>query len=537
MFSDLSTGDATSWSWDFGDTGTSTEQNPTHVYSTSGSYTVSLTVTGPGGTDSETKTSYIQVSAAAPVANFSANQTSGLAPLSVVFSDQSTGEVTSWSWNFGDTGTSTEQNPTHVYSTSGAYTVSLTVTGPGGADGETKVGYVVVSVPVPPTADFSATPTSGAAPLTVVFSDLSTGDVTSWSWDFGDTGTSTEQNPTYVYANPGTYSVMLTATGPGGGDSETKTGYVSVSATVGPFEPVSLDVVAGGNGVLEPGEVARLEPAWWRTSGSSLLSGVLTLSGPGAPDPSYSVLDGLASYGTVGTSGTGCASATGDCYSIQISVPASRPSGHWDAVAQETLSNGQIKSWIVHVGGSFDDVPATNPFYRQVETLLHHSVTAGCSATEYCPKQTTTRAQMAVFVLKAKEGPSYRPPACGDSPVFGDVPASSPYCPWVEELARRNVVQGCGGGNYCPDAAVTRRQMAVFVLKTEDPGVTPSSCTTPVFGDVPASSPFCRWVEELAARGVVVGCGGGDYCPAAPVTREQMGVFISKGFELSLYGP
>jgi hypothetical protein len=58
-----------------------------------------------------------------------------------------------------------------------------------------------------------------------------------------------------------------------------------------------------------------------------------------------------------------------------------------------------------------------------------------------------------------------------------------------------------------------------------------------VFGDVPASSSFCRWVEELAARNVVVGCGGGDYCPTSPVTREQMGVFLRKGFELTLNGP
>jgi predicted TIM-barrel enzyme len=79
--------------------------------------------------------------------------------------------------------------------------------------------------------------------------------------------------------------------------------------------------------------------------------------------------------------------------------------------------------------------------------------------------------------------------------------------------------------------------MAVFVLRTLDPTLIPPTCTTPVFADVPASSPFCRWVEELARRAVVSGCGGGNYCPSTPVTREQMGVFIGMTFGPTLYGP
>jgi hypothetical protein len=143
---------------------------------------------------------------------------------------------------------------------------------------------------------------------------------------------------------------------------------------------------------------------------------------------------------------------------------------------------------------------------------------------------------MAVFVLVAKEGNSYLPPACG-TPQFPDVPASSPFCRWVEELARRGVVNGCGGGNYCPADPVTREQMAIFTLHTLDPALSPPACGTPLFNDVPASSPFCRWIEELFRRGVVTGCGGGNYCPTDPVTREQMGVFISATFGLTLYGP
>jgi hypothetical protein len=79
--------------------------------------------------------------------------------------------------------------------------------------------------------------------------------------------------------------------------------------------------------------------------------------------------------------------------------------------------------------------------------------------------------------------------------------------------------------------------MAVFVLRTLDPALSPPACgATPMFNDVPASSGFCRWIEELARRGVVTGCGGGNYCPSAPVTREQMGVFLAATFSLTLYG-
>ena len=185
-------------------------------------------------------------------------------------------------------------------------------------------------------------------------------------------------------------------------------------------------------------------------------------------------------------------------------------------------TQGQHKLWGLHVGRSFTDVPPTSPFYRFIETLLHHSVTGGCTATTYCPSANSSREQMAVFVLVAKEGAGYVPPPCGATPQFPDVPPSSPFCRWVEELARRGVVGGCGGGNYCPGTAVVRDQMAVFVLRTVEPTLNPPACgATPMFPDVPPSSPFCRWVEELARRGIVTGCGGGNYCPdsASPASR------------------
>jgi large repetitive protein len=119
---------------------------------------------------------------------------------------------------------------------------------------------------------------------------------------------------------------------------------------------------------------------------------------------------------------------------------------------------------------------------------------------------------------------------------FTDVPRTNPFYRFIETLLHRAVTGGCSGTAYCPTAETTREAMAVFVLVAKDPATNPPPCAAPVFNDVPASSPFCRWIEELARRGVVTGCGGGNYCPTAAVTRQQMGVFLSVTFGLTLYG-
>jgi hypothetical protein len=144
-------------------------------------------------------------------------------------------------------------------------------------------------------------------------------------------------------------------------------------------------------------------------------------------------------------------------------------------------------------------------------------------------------------VLVAKEGAGYNPPACVPPNLFSDVPETSPFCKFIEELVNRGVVTGCGPSLYCPTNLVTRDTMAVFVLRTVDPALNPPACVagSEMFQDVPASNGFCRWIEELARRGVVTGCSINPplYCPTNGVTREQMGVFIGVAFGLALYGP
>jgi hypothetical protein len=183
---------------------------------------------------------------------------------------------------------------------------------------------------------------------------------------------------------------------------------------------------------------------------------------------------------------------------------------------------------------TFLDVPFDHFAWRFVEAVENRGVTTGCGGGNYCPDQSVTREQMAVFLLRAREGPTYVPPACTVQP-FLDVPTSSAFCPWIRELALRNVTAGCGGGNYCPTSPVTRDQMAVFLLRTrEGAAYVPPPCLVATFGDVPCSNGFAAWIYELVRRGITAGCGGGNYCPTSPNTRAQMAVFLTTTFALPL---
>jgi PKD repeat protein len=223
---------ATDWSWDFGDGGTSELRDPSHTYTKPGHYVVRLTVTGPSGPATEAKPNYICVLPPPPVADFDADPNSGTTPLTVQFTDKSTGGIAKWSWNFGDGVTSGLQNPSHTYESPGKYTVSLTLIGPAGSDTKTVAECIDAAPPPPPQADFVADPNSGEAPLAVQFTDKSSGRISTWLWDFGDGATSDLQNPSHTYERAGDYAVSLTLTGPSGTDTETRTNYIHVEPAV-----------------------------------------------------------------------------------------------------------------------------------------------------------------------------------------------------------------------------------------------------------------------------------------------------------------
>ncbi|MDA3874927.1 MAG: PKD domain-containing protein [Kiritimatiellae bacterium] len=146
-----------------------------------------------------------------PVAAFSAAPQFGCGPLTVQFTDSSL-NATAWEWDFGDGFTSTDQNPEHVYETPGIYTVVLTAQNGADSDVHQKVNYIQV---IGPNVGFTATPTTGnSIPLLVSFTDQTVfgAPLIAWLWNFGDGNTSTVQNPSHNYTQPGVYTVSLTVT-------------------------------------------------------------------------------------------------------------------------------------------------------------------------------------------------------------------------------------------------------------------------------------------------------------------------------------
>ncbi|UCD16186.1 MAG: PKD domain-containing protein, partial [Candidatus Zixiibacteriota bacterium] len=232
-FKDLSI-DADEWLWDFGDGQISHVQNPVHTYTAVGTYTVSLVATNECGPDVKTRVDYITVYGG-PTADFTSDVTEGCAPLKVSFIDLSK-DADSWSWEFGDGASSIDQNPSHTYANPGVYTVTLTVSNKCGDDTEEKIEYITVYGG--PTAAFIGSPRTGAAPLTVDFTDRSKSEVglDTWFWDFGDPASGSDnfsslQDPTHVYTDPGYYTVYLKVTDACGEDDTTRVEYIYVPET------------------------------------------------------------------------------------------------------------------------------------------------------------------------------------------------------------------------------------------------------------------------------------------------------------------
>ncbi|OPX65548.1 MULTISPECIES: PKD domain-containing protein [unclassified Methanoregula] len=235
-FTDKSLGQVTQWQWDFGDGKGSSDQSPAHTYWSGGTYNVILTVSNDYGSSDITKTGYITVIGDLKSA-FTADPASGKAPLTVRFTDRSIGSPTAWAWDFGDGTNSTDQNPVHVFTRTGTFDVTLTVTR-GGIGDKSSQTLNVGDVPV---ADFNSSTRSGNVGQQIRFTDTTANNPTEWWWDFGDTATSDARNPSHAYQLKGIYTVTLTAKNANGADAERKQDYINIGiAPVADFVPVII---------------------------------------------------------------------------------------------------------------------------------------------------------------------------------------------------------------------------------------------------------------------------------------------------------
>ena len=238
-FSDSSSGNPSSWKWDLGNGTASVLQNPSVVYFDPGTYTVKLTIQNAFGVDSITKIQYITVYSS-PVINFDASTLTGCYPLKTQFSDLSlpgSGVLNSWKWDFGDGNFSDEENPGHIYKSTGNFNVSLrAVNNFGCVTSKTITSFIQITTGVK--ADFfNSTSQSCNAPATIDFTSKSTGTGTlNYYWDFGDDSTSTAANPSHTYNSSGSYTVTLIVTnGTGCTDTLIKPKLITIGATKADF--------------------------------------------------------------------------------------------------------------------------------------------------------------------------------------------------------------------------------------------------------------------------------------------------------------
>ncbi|PKN93179.1 MAG: hypothetical protein CVU44_12180 [Chloroflexi bacterium HGW-Chloroflexi-6] len=313
---------------------------------------------------------------------------------------------------------------------------------------------------------------------------------------------------------------------------------ISGELTLQPYQSKIL-IVSDGPDITSPAvwSIARANP---NPTNAASVNFTVTFS---EPVVNVDVADfALTTLGLSGASITGL-SGSGDTYTVAVNTGSGKGTIRLDVADNDSIidaasnplggsgaGNGSFYNGQVYSKGTptFSDVPASYWAWAWIESLSAAGITGGCGSGAYCPDNTVTRAQMAIFLEKSMHGSSFVPP--NSAPTFGDT-AGHWAEDWIEALKNDGITGGCGSGNYCPENAVTRAQMAVFLLKSKHgPTYVPPNIG-PTFGDT-AGHWAEDWIEQLAAEGITGGCGSGNYCPENPVTRAQMAIFLVRTFDL-----
>lgn len=182
----------------------------------------------------------------------------------------------------------------------------------------------------------------------------------------------------------------------------------------------------------------------------------------------------------------------------------------------------------VYQGAQFNDVPQNHVFYVEIEKISARGITLGCGNNNFCPDGIVTRDQMAAFIVRALG--EFNPPTPAMQ-RFADVPPSNPFYNFIDRLAELGITQGCSATNYCPADPVLREQSAALIIRALGE-FNPPTPATQRFADVPPSNPFYNFIDRMAALGITQGCGGGNFCPKLAVSRAQMAAFIVRAFNL-----
>jgi PKD repeat protein/sugar lactone lactonase YvrE len=403
------------------------------------------------------------------------------------------GSLVQYAWDIdGDGGydyASSNPKKDHVYANHGTYTVSLRVTDNLGATGEATTTATITDTA--PTADFTAALKSGDAPLTVNFTDTSTGHDTpfTYAWDFDSDGSidSAEQNPTFVYMTEGIYTVTLTITDSDGStNSIVKTDYIKVASDL---QTLSVSVDGKGfisslpSGINCPGDCSEEY-----VSGTAIVLNAV-------PDNSNWTFTGWS----------GACSGTGSC-----SV----------AMDQDHTVSATFECTI-----SFSD---TLPVWAEqyILAVTCEGIMPGFEDSTFRAADMVTRSEMAAFIIRALIGEDFD---FSSIPYFDDVPTPHELFRYVQRLYEEGITMGCSETNYCPDGTVNRAQMAAFIIRAlygEDFGYG----TTPYFNDIPDAHWAFSYIQRLSEDGISSGYEDGAYRPAIEVNRAQMAAYLARAF-------
>lgn len=381
-------------------------------------------------------------------------------------------------------------------------TAGLTVAG----SGNVYVADVnAIRVGRPTTLADRATVTPNA---TVIYSPVTLGTApqtaTSWSWSvvrrpahsFAPLSSAAIASPSFTPDRPGLYTFLLRAEGAGG------VRYSSVDLNV--TGTVAAPLITS----ITPDDGTHLGGATMTIAGSNFAYPVVTIGG--------------ASATVISSTST----------EIVIATPQLTPGTRNDVVVAN--GGAEMATLPGAWFADFVDVPASHPYQRFVEAIVRAGITGGCGSGSFCVNGSVTRSQMAVFLLTAKHGAGWAPGAATGT-LFADVAAGSFAASWIEQVYAEGITGGCATDplRYCPGNSVTRAQMAVFLLAAFDSTLSPPPATG-VFSDVPTTSAYARWIEELARRGITGGCATNPprYCPDNAVTRGEMAVFLTANWSL-----
>ena len=279
-----------------------------------------------------------------------------------------------------------------------------------------------------------------------------------------------------------------------------------------------------GDGVPSVAKILRVQ-----ADARPTISGLYPRSGPGAGGTAVTILGTNFQAGasvTFGGAPGGAATVVSET-ELTVIAPALPAGALYDVV----VTNPDLSSRTLPRGwmADFLDVPAGHLFHDVIGRLFRSGVTAGCGGGNFCPDDPVTRAQMAVFLLRAEHGTGWaRPSATGAT--YTDVPAGAFGAAAIEQAAAEGIF--AAGGAFGPNVPVSRAEMARLLLKAEHGPTWAPPAAAGIFGDVPAGDAAAPWIERLFREGITAGCGGGNFCPNDTSTRAQMAAFLVRTFGL-----